>query len=140
MVSSFWGYWLVMMLNKKNVDANDTTAQTETKTTKSAPVANTLNIKIPTSIDPELNEYFKAYTSHINAYMAAVKENDKSKIKTEYDNERKFISQSMDLPARLKEEAPSEWEKYHYFMIDMGKYKSDINESDYVKQLRNTPY
>jgi hypothetical protein len=124
---------------QKNDNVNDTTTQTETITTESAPVPNTLNIKIPTSTDPELNEYFKDYTSHINAYMAAVKENDKSKIKTEYDKETKFITQSMDLPARLHQDAPSEWEKYHYFMIEMGKYKSEIDESDYVKQLRNTP-
>ncbi len=133
------GLWACNDSKQKNADANHPTTQTETKKVESAPVANTLNIKIPTSTDPELNEYFKVYTSHINAYMAAVKENDKSKIKTEYDNESKFITQSLDLPARLHQEAPTEWEKYHYFMIDMGKYKSEIDESDYVKQLRNTP-
>jgi len=120
----------------KNDEAKNITTQTETKTTERGPVANTLNIKIPESPDAELNEFFKAYTAHINRYVAAVKANNKEDIKTEFDNDTKFLAQSMSLPARLKEEAPSEWEKYHYFKIEMGQYKSEIDESPYVQQLR----
>ena len=96
-----------------------------------------LDIKIPESTDPELNQFFKSYTAHLNEYVQAVRENNKAQMKTSYQKEKKFRIQLLDMPARLDKTAPAEWEKYQTFRSRTNKYWNEIERSDYVKQLHD---
>ena len=124
---------------QNKIDTKQTPTQTEQKTepktTQNTSVANTLNIKIPESTDPELNEFFILYTSHLNEYLPAVRENNKSQIKTSYEKEKKFRIQLLSMPARLQKTAPAEWEKYENYRQHTMNYWNEIEESDYVQQL-----
>lgn len=125
---------------QKNVDTKEAATQTEPKTTETSSVANALDIKIPESTDPELNEFFKSYTAHLNEYLKAVRENNKTQIKTSFQKEKKFRIQLLDMPARLEKTAPAEWEKYETFRSKTNKYWNEIERSDYVKQLHDEAF
>jgi len=73
---------------QKNDDTKEAVTQTEPKTTETTSVVNTLDIKIPKSPDAELNEFFKAYTSHLNEYINAVRDNNRSQIKTSFQRKK----------------------------------------------------
>lgn len=120
---------------QKNADTKEVVTQTEPKTTETSAVANVLNIKIPESTDPELNEFFKSYTSHLNEYLQAVRVNNKAQIKTSFQREKKFRIQLLDMPARLQKNVPAEWEKYENYRQHTMNYWNEIENSDYVKQL-----
>jgi hypothetical protein len=120
---------------QKNDDTKETVTQTEPKTAETNSVINTLDIKIPESTDPELNEFFKAYTSHLNEYVNAVRDNNQAQIKTSFQREKKFRIQLLDMPARLHKTLPAEWEKYKNYRSKTNKYMDEIEKSDYVKQL-----
>ena len=122
---------------QKNADTKETAMQTEQKTTEATPVANALNIKIPESTDPELNEFFKSYTAHLNEYLKAVRENNKEQMKASFQREKKFRIQLLDMPARLDKTAPAEWEKYQNYRQKTANYWNEIEKSDYVKQLHD---
>ncbi len=109
---------------------NNTSIQTSS-------TANILDIKIPESSDAELNEFFKSYTAHLNEYVAAVRENNKSRIKTSFAKEKKSKIQLLDLPARLNKTAPAEYEKYHNYRSKTAKYENEIERSEYVKALHD---
>ena len=108
------------------------TANTKVEVSDTAPI---LDINIPESSDTELNDFFKSYTAHLNEYVAAVRENNKSRIKASFAKERKFKIQLLDLPARLHKNAPAEWEKYQSFRSKTAKYSNEIERSEYVKTL-----
>ena len=96
-----------------------------------------LDIKISESPDAELNDFFKAYTAHLNEYIAAVRENNKPRIKASFAVDKKFKIQLLDLPARLNKTAPAEYEKYHSYRSKTAKYEKEIESSEYVKALHD---
>ena len=125
---------------QQNTDTKEAAAQTESKTPETASVANALNIKIPRSSDPELNEFFISYTAHLNEYLKAVRENNKTQMNTSFQKEKNFRIQLLDMPARLEKTAPAEWEKYENYRQHTNNYWNEIEESDYVKQLADEAF
>lgn len=125
---------------QKNADTKEAATQTEPKTTETTSAANALDIKIPESTDPELNEFFKSYTAHLNEYLKAVRENNKAQMKTSFQREKKFRIQLLDMPARLDKTAPAEWEKYQNYRQHTMNYWNEIENSDYVKQLADEAF
>ena len=108
------------------------TTNTKVEVSDTAPI---LNINIPESPDAELLAFFKSYTAHLNEYIAAVRQNNKPRIKASFAKERKFKIQLLDLPARLHKNAPAEWEKYQSYRSKTAKYSNEIERSEYVKTL-----
>jgi hypothetical protein len=125
---------------QKNTGAKETAMQTEPKATETTSAANALNIKIPESTDPELNEFFKSYTSHLNEYLPAVRENDKTQMKASFQKEKKFRIQLLHMPARLGKTAPAEWEKYESYREHTNNFWNEIENSEYVKQLADEAF
>jgi hypothetical protein len=123
---------------QKNAETKEATTPVETTPpTATTSVANTLDIKIPESSDPELNDFFKLYTAHLNEYVRAVHENNQAQIKTSFQREKKFRIQLLDMPARLEKAAPAEWEKYENYRSRTNKYMNEIEKSEYVKALHD---
>jgi hypothetical protein len=125
---------------QKNADTKEAATKNEEKTAATTAAVNALNIKIPGSTDPELNEFFKAYTAHLNEYLQAVRENNKAQMETSFQRERKFRIQLLDMPARLQKTAPAEWEKYENYREHTKNYWNEIENSDYVKQLADEAF
>jgi hypothetical protein len=129
---------------QNKIDTKQTPTQTEQKTepktTQNTSVANTLNIKIPESTDPELNEFFILYTSHLNEYLPAVRENNKSQMEASFQKEIKFRKQLLYMPERIHKINVAEWEKYQNYRQHTMNYWNEIEESDYVKQLHDEAF
>ena len=139
--------WLSMILlfacsdvKQKNGDTKEGATQTEQKTSETNSIPNALNIEIPGSTDPELNEFFKSYTAHLNEYLKAVRGNDKEQMKESFQREKKFRIQLLDMPARLQKAAPAEWEKYEKYREHTNNYWNEIENADYVKQLADEAF
>jgi len=123
--------------SKDKKDTGAVSEPTNNTSLQTSSTANILDIKIPESSDAELNEFFKSYTAHLNEYVAAVRENNKGRIKASFAKEKKFRIQLLDLPARLEKTAPAEYEKYHSYRSKTAKYENEIERSEYVKVLHD---
>lgn len=92
-----------------------------------------INIEVPDFADPEVNNFFHAYTAHIIEYVKAIRLKDKARINTAMEKDIQFTDEKIgNIDDKI--EQPNEVQKAMELSKQLQPYVHEILKSEYYKE------
>ncbi len=92
------------------------------------------SIKVPDFSDPEIKVFFVAYHANLGNYLKAVRQNNKSAIKTFFDKDVSNFEKITKIMEKARS-IPAEHKKALTYLTQTKPYIKEISQHPYVKEL-----